>query len=927
MNTRLPLSLAIIAALGLAPGLAFTAPAPQQDTAAAAADDDDATELEEVVVTGSRIPRAQVEGPAPITVFTVEDIQREGFNTIADALATLTQQSGAAVQTEFDSGTFTQNANVIDLRGLGPGRILVLFNGRRATDYPLPFNGQSNIVNLAAIPAAAVERIEFLSGGASAIYGSDAVAGVLNIVMKKSYDGHLINYRWGDTSDGGGQSHRVQAVGGIEAEALNLVYAYEFLKRDPIWAFQRDYIDSNFDNPDPVNHVNSRNVLIFNPLIPAGSANNRYIDPGDVCGRWPELERSFRPRFGNFCGRPDDISQFTIRNQDENHSLYGFATYDLGDSGELWASLNYWNAKGEFNTGTPFWTSTLFSNPLFIDTSQAPAQGLPGRASAWQRIFTASEMGGREVNNQKFDEELTDFALGWRGYVFGDYQLELNYGLQQYDLERERLLFVTDAIEDYFLRPQVGVFQNRFPIHRANIERMLRPMTPAEFAATNDIDRTTADSENQLLQGVLTGDLWELPAGPIGFAAVAEFGTQEYDINLDPRLLAGEFWGFTGTEGAGERDRYALGLETKIPLHATLTGTLAARYDKYDDITDVDDAVTYNAGLEWRPIDALLVRGSYATSFRAPDMHFVFAGPSGFFTTVTDEFRCRTLEPGTPFPDCTYSTEGISGQRQGNPALKEEEGDSFTVGFVWDVIENMSLSVDYYDIELEDIVGDLSIARLLEVEADCRIGRTVGGAAVDPNSAECADALARIARLPRDGSPTSEELVSIVTGPINRAIQRTSGIDATFRYTLPTANWGVYRLDLGYSHVLEQEAAQFADDPIEDQRDDPQYFGFRSSVRGSITWAIEDFTATLFGTRVGSVPNWAETGRIGPWMVYNANLSYDVTDAIQVSLIVNNLRNSRPPEDETFDVYPFFSTGNYNAVGREYFVQIDYRFD
>ncbi len=181
------------------------------------AEDEDTKELDKVTITGSRIARTDVEGPAPVFIIDREQIEREGFTTVQGALKSLTQATGV-VQNELFSG-FTQNANSLDLRGLGPGRTLILIDGRRVSDYPLPYNGQSNIVNISAIPLAAVDRIEVLSGGASAIYGSDAVAGVVNIIMRRDFGNSIdMNVRVGATDGGGMETSRLQAVGGFLGE-------------------------------------------------------------------------------------------------------------------------------------------------------------------------------------------------------------------------------------------------------------------------------------------------------------------------------------------------------------------------------------------------------------------------------------------------------------------------------------------------------------------------------------------------------------------------------------------------------------------------------------------------------------------------------------------------------------------------------------
>ena len=180
--------------------------------------------LDKIEVIGSRIKRAEVEGPSPVTIITSDQLEKEGFLSVAETLSTITQNSGS-VQNELNSaGGFTPNGSPVDLRGLGPGRTLLLINGRRAADYPFPYNGQSNFQNFGNIPTAAVDRIEILSGGASAIYGSDAVAGVVNIVLKKNYEGDVFKLRGGTTTTGGGDFGAWNLHGGVDLyfESLGL---------------------------------------------------------------------------------------------------------------------------------------------------------------------------------------------------------------------------------------------------------------------------------------------------------------------------------------------------------------------------------------------------------------------------------------------------------------------------------------------------------------------------------------------------------------------------------------------------------------------------------------------------------------------------------------------------------------------------------
>ena len=915
--------------LALVGGLLTGGAASAQTSAAA---EEEVTQIEEIVVTGSRIKRNQLEGPSPVTVITAEQIKREGYATVADALNALTLNT-ASIQNNMNSGGFTQNASYIDLRGLGPGRTLILIDGRRAADYPLPYNGQSNMVNLQTIPMAVVERVEILSGGASAIYGSDAVAGVVNIILKKDLNEGAVSVRFGDTTEGGGESLVFDAAGGKRFGGLQLTYGFEYADRKPIWAYERDVMDSTFDNPVP--ELRGRNA--FNAVLLAfDSDEDGYdaIDPRTLagpgaCENIPMLELSFvdDPARGYYCGRPDDASQYTIRNAARNASGYLRLSYDISDDLKAWSSLSLWKSDSWYNVGTPFWS--YGNSDYYFDPAAASYIYIA------QRVLTFEEIGGH-LNDEKFDEELLDFAAG----LSGNMQLferawswDFTVSTQRYDLTSRVRRLLNDSVEDYFIGQQDGVdFETGFPIHTTNVANFFGPMSRQSWDALTDDDDTKADSSNEVVNFIVSGDLFSLPGGPAKLAAILEYGSQEYGIELDPLIstvagdYAGGFYAITGTAGGGDRDRFAGGVELALPVAEKLRLSLAARYDKYDDITQVDDALTYNVGFELRPIDSILVRATYATSFRAPDMHFVFAGESGFFTTVTDYYKCREYDPGTPYATCAFNLEVIAGQRSGNPDLEEEEGKSYTAGIIWDATKRLQLSFDYFDIELKSIVNDLSIDDLLETEANCRMGVTEGGSPVNVGSAECSDALARIARSPIDPNQTvSEQINSVTVGAINRAFQRLTGFDAGFSYRHATQSLGIFGLSGMWTHTLSNDQAQFKGDPIVDERDNPQFFDFRSRTALTFTWENDLLDFAVKALRVGSIPNWAETARVNPWTTINASVGLQATKSLSFTLSATNVLDEKPPRDPTFDVYPYFSVFNHDPYGREVFLRAEYK--
>ncbi len=874
------LASAILATLAFGISPAVLAQDAQEEDASTTAQP--ATNLDKVTVTGSRIKRVDIEGPTPVTVVTAEDIQAQGFNTVYEALNTLTQNDIGRLQNELTAGSFTQGAQFVSLRGLGPSYQLVLINGRRVADYPHPYNGQSNAINVGSIPAAAVERIEVLTGGASAIYGSDAVAGVINIILKTNYEGDLVTLRGGTTTEGGGDSGRVQWVGGKTGERWGVNYAFEYLHRDTIWASQRDFMDSYRDDPsvDP------------NGFVPAVEGIRLTIDGvrwwpdgfEENCARFPAFEAVYNPNLATnnercyYYGYP---ATQTIRNQDENLSAYVYGTFDITDNLQAWGQVNYVQSEVELAMGTQFISGNL------------------GGGTSIQRIFTPDEVGGKEAQAGIYDEKSYDLAAGLRGTVFdGRFDWDFTLSHSKYVSNNKQPWFVSDRLLGYFFTDQ-----------GFDLDRYFNPLTPAAYNSMIDIARTDAESKSTQAQFVLSGDLFDLPAGPVGFAAVVEGVSSEYSIRPDARLLptyAGDdaFWNLTATQGGGERDRYAFGVETSIPVLASLKASLAARYDKYDDVTAVDDAVTWSAGLEWRPFDNLLVRGAYATSFRAPDLHYVYAQESGFYTQVFDEYRCRRdgFDPrdSSACNDSEYVYE-VFGMRRGSTDLEEEKGKSWSAGVVWDITDDLSFTVDWYKVRLEGGVADINRSYLFRQEAACLLGTDRDGSPVDTTG--CGFFTGLIQRDPDAG----DEVVEIESFPINQSMLETEGVDASVRYQLDTDRLG-------------EPGSE-----IRELRDNKQFFNFRSRVNWGVDWRKDDWTATLYGYRWGSLPNWAETGRIAPYLVWNASVKKDITRDVSLSFLVTNIFNNHHPKDDTFNTYPFFWRA-YDAIGREVFAQVDFRF-
>lgn len=946
---------ALIAALVLPTTAAFA-----QDNSSSQSSDSGTTNLDKVSVVGSRIKRAEIEGPAPVTVITRADIEREGFNTVADMLQTLTQNTSASFTGDLAVTGFTPNAQVVNLRNLGPGYTLTLVNGRRPAQYPSPYNRDNNVVNIRAIPSAAVERVEVLTGGASAIYGSDAIAGVVNIVLREQYEGNSVQLTTGTTSNGGGDSVTLEYTGGRAGDRWSAVYSFQFGSEEPVFASQRDWLSDSRRGPKGPQFTNpslSLATLNFNPRT--GVLGSSVYYPGqDNCDAFGYTTVT-TPTRGRYCGSFTQPASRSISNKNQFYTAYGYGTFDLNDNLQLFASGSFYKSDAESSSGTEFWST---SSDQFM-RSQAGAQltGYYDRRfnspTFLQRVLNPFEVGGSDAVTTEYDEKSYDIMAGVRGDFADRFDWEASVAYSRYDYEATRPKLLSKSVHDYFLGPQLGwrtVNGVTLPEYELNLDRWNTPMTPEQYRSMTTTVANTAKATSATFNFNVSGDLFELPAGAVGFAGVLEAGRQTTDLNSDPRTsptrpLDDQTVFGLGSAGRtkGERNRYALGVEFRVPILDSLSAQIAGRYDKYDDITAVDDAVTSMFGLEWRPFSSLLLRASYATSFRAPDMQQVFAEGAASYANSLDRYSCRAgtgpadaLGPRT-IAQCNVSGDPTIYQMQtvvaGNTLLEEEKGKSFGAGFVWDIMEGMSMSVDYYRIKLEDQALQLAASTLLDNEANCRLGVKADGSPYEhaTNSVYCQNVYALVTR---QGGSSTGVIQRINSAYINAALTDTSGIDATYKYRFDTDRLGTFRLDLGYSLVLTDKYKQYEQDELIDYRDEPSR-NSRSRARGSLNWSKGDWSATVFGTRFGTARSSAladgvdsQTGRhysrrLAPFMLYNLQVSKRFGDNVSADFTVVNVTDNQYRFDVSNTGYPFFDPYvGADPLGRRFYLTLKYRF-
>jgi len=882
------------------------------------------TTLETIQITGSRIARAQIEGPAPITVVTAEDIKAAGFTSVPDVLQSLTQNNGETQSQQSAGGAdFSPGAQQVDLRGLGPNHTLVLVNGRRIADFPLPFGGRSNFTDISGIPLGMIDRIEVLTGSASAIYGSDAISGVVNFILKKEADGVTLDYRFGQTGQGDGDSHHLNLSGGWGSGAFNIVAGLEYVKEDAVWGYQRDQQDSSFDAPDIERYgYPPRNFLITDWY-------DDYLDPGEAtCDTLSDLNEgsmqyAHRRNYGYYCGSDRAVAYRTMTSERDGVNVFASMGYDINDDMRWFADVQAGRHEVSLFRAPRSWS---LMTPDGIEWDYFYNQNTE-QLEYWQRQFTVEEMGGLHTGTVDTVQKTFGVSTGFTGKLGSAWDYEAALSHSQYKAEISWPQIVAAAANDLFLGPLLGYDGDGYPIYDAPYERMYTPLTRAEYDSI--FARTTYHPESQtdtLSLTLTNSELFEMAGGAAGFAGTAELGYQSYDLHPDPLATEYYYYSWKDSDGHGSRNRWALAGELRMPVLETLNISVAGRFDQYRFAGNDPNRLTWSAGLEWRPLESLLVRGSYGTAFRAPDLHYVFTGPGNDETSVTDYYRCDTEEPGENYDDCSWSGEGIIRSRVGNKNLDPETSDSWTAGTVWSATSWLDFSLDYYSIDMRDQVQDLRANEVMQWERDCRLG--VNG--VDPTSEICAQMLARVTRTPTGA------IYGVHVNPINIARETTSGIDFATHLRWET-DIGTFRASGNYTWVREHEIQLYPDEATVDMfAVNSGYDIPRSKANLLLTWNNEAWNVGFEARRLGSLPNgwsydevWEEGDpgpKIGATYRYNTTLGYAFNDASSLTLSVTNLFDKGPPDDPTYTSYPYYDISWFDTEGRSFYLQYTHAF-
>ena len=979
--------------------------------------EDGVQELGRVAVTGSRIKRVDVEGATPLITITRSDIEAQGFQTVYDAVSNLTQNTGSVNGENFQAG-FNGSLQPINLRDFGPGRTLVLVNGKRTADYPFPYNGESASFNYAAIPLAAVDRIEVLTSGASSIYGSDAVAGVVNIILVDGLEDKTFRAQVGGGvgAGTGGETVNFEFAGGGFTDRLSYTYALEYRDEQPVPIQSRSEHDS-FEDSSRAVPIPSRGLLIRDTIYyglhmnpETGNLGTLYdwnaaggpapldmlcseADPGYTLAT-PEQHSAYASSYyGSYCGF-DSSSNGTLTNERKRASVYLSGTYELTDQIEIYAKVVH------LETDTAGTLDNLFTPFVWVAGPQqyggiyseggdsyhiVPAGQPNAGAAASMMDFRIQKIFSNAVRGTSYEEETSTYDIGIRGILSNGYEWDVSYTDNTYDVVSTGRNFLASALFDKIHNiggvdgagnpcvldsadlldgdpsngeatdyatgitnfwGSAGVYDYSAFYNQPNCynwDWYLSTQSVEEIEALRVDNVEPADAFSELFQASITGDLMQLPYGPLGFAAVYEKQTKGYDVQLSPLNKEGKLWGIGGVDGGGERDRTAFGVELSIPVTEKFLVNLSTRMDEYDSSKVNVDRRTMGASFEYRPRDNFLLRGSWSESFKAPDLPYSFVGERRFYASEIDYYQCYASgDWGVGGTGCVTASPGyniinIDGVTTGNLNLKEEEGDSYSVGFVWEPADRLVVTLDAFHIQLGDIVSTKDLTTIVRDEAICRAqeaGDNSAGTVVYPDT-YCQQVYSSIVRGGKNFAPEAYDnvlaegsITALYETPVNIAGQEFIGVDTSISYSWVTDALGDFSFSIVNTNQIDLKYAEDIGDPLVSYMNSLYTPRSRQSLR--LGWSRGDWSASMSTLRVGHMEgNDGETK--SPYFDTNIAVGYDITPESFVSLTVTNVFDSIPDTDEAYDqgssFYPYgFNSFRYPRFGPQAFLTYQVRF-
>lgn len=959
MTSNSKLRSAVRLALGTGSGL-LTAMAMSPG---AMAQDDSAERLEEITVTGSRIKRADLDSASPVTVLQRDDILATGVTDIGNIIQKMPSMSGSPIGTTTNNGG---NGSVqIDLRGMGPDRTLTLVNGQRVVDGG----------DYQTIPSAMIERVEILKDGASAVYGADAVSGVVNIITRRDFDGIEVTAQTADFFDmNSGAQVSVGVIAGKQFDGGNFVFGAEYVDQEE--AFQSDAPWDFFQDSYYIYPTGCENQVIA-PFD--GTATGGCYPIGS--SRIPESFLSFFSQGTFMVGTPAtaDYEAGLIEPYDgrtynyapvnyiqtpyERTNLFAEGHFDLTDNIRFSAEIRGNSRKSEqflaplpFTGGDPMYEGNFNGTPYegvsednyylrqAVDTYNAANPATP---LAYEPLVTPRR---RMIEtNRRFEQDVQQFQwvaglegsfneIDWEVFYNQGYRQRIDHDFGQFSGVRLFNALGPSADLNGDGQPEcygdvtdpTTLITGCVPLNLFGGGAVNAAGQPTVTTLTQDmIDYVKLDTvdtfitEQDIVGFSFSGQVFELPAGQIGWAAGYGHWKQAFEYTPDSAKTIGAVTGNVGAGTDGTLTNDSVFAEFFVPVldngEQSLDFTAGVRYDDYDAF---DGDTTWQFGVEARALQSLKFRATTGTVFRAPTISDLFGGVVDSFPTYSDPCvppAGEALPPGCDQVGVQFDSQVLA-QVGGNPNLTPETGDTFTGGFVWTpqfmADGDLSLTVDYWQVEIEDGISSLGVQFILD---DCYIRQ---------NAASCALVTRGL----------NYEVQEVIDGSLNVADQGAKGVDFEARYNFDST-FGQFNLGFLWSHLLERTKTPF------DGADEQQLEGTYTSVTAqdggayaedkinySVQWYRNNLSIGYLGEFIGGMDTTAVIFsdyeyKIDSQLYHDLVVNYEFVDTgTKISAGVTNVTDEAPPYiDLGFNAKTDPAT--YRLFGRGYYVRLTQSFE
>ncbi|MCL4410244.1 MAG: TonB-dependent receptor [Gammaproteobacteria bacterium] len=877
---------------------------------AKAQDDSQAESVEVIAVTGSRIARAD-QSNSPVQVMDEEELNIRGALSLGEVLQEL-PSVGASLNSNGSAGT-SQGTSSLNLRNLGENRSLVLVNGQRWVNGA-GTRGFRDFVDLNTIPSIMINRVEVLQDGATAIYGSDAIAGVVNMYTHRDYLGTQVRAYYGESSRGDRESVNFDVLHGRDFGENNLMIALSYADQKPIFSQDRSLTavplnGLSFGTTEGVIRADQLQSL-YDFDISSGITRNPGVDGSDPANWRAINENDQYNRWDNnyVMGPSTRLAAFA-------QYLMQFDSFNLRIAG----LFNRRESDQQFSPAPPFITG---GRGFFVpnDSSVNPfGVELSGSSFRIDNYFDAL---GPRVNAQKVDTMRVGVAFdgylsdNWDWDAFVSYARNRAEFVSNNQVNLDRLALGMRACDASGITADISdLMQGCVPVN------MFNDLTPQMADYIRYTGRDTNESRQTNANFNVSGFVTELPAGDLMMAAGIEYRKEEgIDIPDDYISSASRVNTFQPTSSAartgtrGEYDLYEAYTEFSIPLIAGRRGvdmlelTAAGRFSDYSTFGS-----TFNTkfGLTWRVNDDVMLRGTYAEGFRAPSVLELYEGQRETFAPVADP-----CSGGSSLPGCVGVPAGYTQNETqlpatvgGNIDLQPESSENISLGLVYtpQALAGFSLTFDYYDIQIEDTISTFGAQNLVNLCANT--GRNCGV-------------------ITRD---SSGEITNIVDGPVNLNSTSVKGFDAVGRYNFDT-EFGNWDLMLSVAKLEEfKETSTLADgSTLEDDRTGRSilraaYPEWRSSF--NVQWRKNDWYANYSWRHIGDTTETfqGDERSIGSVFYHNAAVAYEFGNGLTARVGMNNITDKQPPTS-LVNININFDINTYNPVGRFTYVQLVYNF-